>query len=302
MFTVTTTTLATGLEFGGDLRVWWKLDNEQNNFFFDRLSLTFKSALSAQNGFKGEIRFCQVDKNGSNSGDIRVYNAYYYQTKFFVNDELNVGYFNVPFDYDKVISLVFTPSYNHVWIKQGLGVKYAIQTDKLQFAAAITNRQNWKNDNSYIDADGNKRYYEGYDFSLRMVYSPSKEFSVGFGYIKDNLSNENDTYNQNYVVDAIFTKGPFGIFTEYTQKKPSDAEGASGSYLEAWYQLSDQITAYAGSSIDIDDLSTATTTAKNNTFLGVKFQIAAKTAIQAEYVDFTDDDTYNLNVRLRVEF
>jgi hypothetical protein len=254
---------------------------------------------------RGEIRYFQVDKNNQTNGDIRVYNAYYYQSNLFANanDELDVGYFNVPFDYDKAISLIFNPSYNYVWTKQELGIKYAIKTDKVQVATAITNRQNGKNDNSYTSANGNKDYYEGYDFSLRTVYSPIKELSFGLGYIRDNLSANNGAYNQDYVYDVIFSKGPVGVFAEYTQRKPSDADGVSGSYFEASYKFTNLFTAYAGASIDIDDFSTSTSPVQNNAFLGAKFQISTRTALQAEYVKFDDDDhTYNLNLRLRVEF
>lgn len=297
-----TATLAAGTEVGGNLRVWWKSSDSDNYFFFDQLDLTFKSAITENNGFRGEIRYFQVDKNNQTSGDIRVYNAYYYQNNIWGKDELNVGYFNAPFEYDRFISLVMSPSYAYVWTKQELGVKYGIKFNQFQLTAAVADMQNGKNDNSYVSG-GTKHYYHGYDFSFRGVYTPVNGLSLGFGYTRDNIDSYADTYNQDIVYDILYAQARYGIFAEYTQKKPNTADDQTGSYIEGYYLINDKVTGYAGANIGISDFGTSSSPVYNNYFLGVKYQLAAKTALQAEYVKFDDvDDTWNVNVRLKVDF
>lgn len=289
---MTTVTPALALDFGGNLRVWYKVNEDQDYFFFDQLDLTLRAPISEDNGFKGEIKFLKVDKNDHDSADIRLVAAYYYQTNLWVKDELDIGYFNIPFYSDRYITLTNSLSYNYAWPKQSLGVKYGFDWDKFQTTMAVTNAHNLKNDNGPNS---------GYDFAFRTVFKPIDELTLGLGYANDKINTVTNSKNQDFVVDAAFTKGPYGVFAEYVWQKPT-VNGAkqdekTGGYLEGTYQFNERLTGYVGTTISADDFTS------DYYLLGAKFLLAKKTTLQAEFKQLDDaDDTWSFNVRLKVDF
>jgi hypothetical protein len=289
-------------EVTGNVRIWYKVTSDTNYFWFDRLAVTFKESLSDTNGFRGDVLFRQVDKNSQTSGDIRVAAAYFYQKNLLGNDELNVGYFDIPFYSDKTVALNATSglsstlygsfSFNYLWPKQSLGLKYDYKTDNFEIIAAFTNAANLKNDNATVT---------GYDYAVRGLFSPVAGLTFGLGYANDLTDSAANNYNQDLVVDVSFVTGPLGIFVEYNNQTPysngTAATAKTGIYFEGTYKASDNFTAYIGGSPSARDF-----TGDDHFYLvGGKYQLAAKTVLQGEYL-IPSGTLGSFNVRLKVDF
>ncbi len=306
---------------GGNLRVWYQATNDANDaadsssdtFRFELLALTLASELSGVNGFKGEIQFRGL--RSANENDLRIDNAYYYQKGiFFKSDELDIGY---------IQQLPFKGAYNAVLLgslansvikdTNSLGLKYAGKaSQQFDFALALLSSKN-----QYSKDDTT---YEGFDYGLRLNYTPISPLKIGLAYVNDAVNNAN--YKTAYVVDATYNAGPFGAYLEYL----SGSKVAAGAttvldpaiYLELSYKAADPVTIYAGVTTG---LGTAATSA-NQTFsysfvdadnnfkplsnwavLGCKYGLAAKTTLQAEYIAVSGDLSQSAAaVRLLVNF
>jgi hypothetical protein len=289
-------------EVTGNVRIWYKVTSDTNYFWFDRLVLTFKESLSDTHGFRGDVYFKQVDKNSQTSGDIRVTAVYFYQKNLLGNDELNIGYFDIPFYSDKTVALNVTSglsptlygsfSFNYLWPKQSLGLKYDYKTDNFEVIAALTNAANLRNDNATVT---------GYDYAVRGLFTPVAGLTFGLGYAKDLTDSTANNYNHNLVADVNFITGPFGIFVEYDNQTPYSSGTAgtakTGIYFEGTYKASDNFSAYIGGSPSARDF-----TGNSSFYLaGGKYQLAAKTVLQGEYL-IPSGTSGSLNVRLKVDF
>jgi hypothetical protein len=302
LLSFTAVATAASAEVTGNVRVWYKVTSDTNYFWFDRLALTFKESLSENHGFRGDLLFKQVDKNSQTSGDIRVTAVYFYQKNLLGNDELNIGYFDIPFYSDKTVALNATAglsstiygsySYNYLWPKQSLGLKYDYKADSFEVIAALTNAANLKNDNATVT---------GYDYAVRGLFTPITGLTFGLSYAKDVTDSAADNYNQDVVVDANFVTGPLGIFVEYDNQTPysggSTGTAKTGIYFEGTYKISDSFTAYIGGSPSAQDF-----TGNNSFYLaGGKYQLAPKATLQGEYL-IPSGNSGSLNFRLKVDF
>jgi hypothetical protein len=301
LLSVTVVATATA-EVTGNARIWYKVTSDTNYFWFDRLVVTFKESLSDTHGFRGDVQFRQVDKNSQTGGDIRLTAVYFYQKNLLGNDELHIGYFDIPFYSDKTVALNATSGlsstfygsfgFNYLWPKQSLGLKYDYQADSFEIVAALTNAANLKNENTTVT---------GYDYAVRGLFTPVPGLTFGLGYAKDLTDSTANNYYQNLVVDANFVAGPFGVYVEYDNQTPYSGGTAgttkTGIYFESTYKVSDNFSVYIGGSPSAQDF-----TGNNNFYLvGGKYQLAAKTVLQGEYL-IPSGISGSLNVRLKVDF
>jgi hypothetical protein len=298
LFTASTIAFA-AVELGGNLRVWYKSNLEPTTgvdsvggFYFDRLALKVGASVSENNGFRSELRFVYK----SNLTTMAYDQLYYYQKNLIADgDELNVGYIFLPYYNDKYISLVESLGKNKGSAKNSNGLRYNLKADGFEGSLAVTN---WKNDTATLgSADGT-----GLDEALRLSLKVMDGLNIGVGYINDASvsGGTTTTTTGRLVADVLFAMDPFTVFFEYVNVSPSSGSAQSGMYLEPSFKLSDGITVYLAGT-----LASKESGLQDSEYYagGVKFMVAPKTALQAEYLSYPDKDYRNsFGVRLRVDF
>jgi hypothetical protein len=313
------------VDMGGNLRVWYKTNVEGkgtpnvSGFQFDRLSLKFGAKLSDNNGFNSEILFGYKNMPADSAFyGVFVNSAYYYQKNLLATDELDIGYIPMSFYYSTDYTSITNgslanktcpygtyspnadPAKNNVVGAGAVGLKYGFKTTGFEAALAVTNA-----------VDGDIKDYAsctGVEEALFVKIMPMKNLTIGLGYLNDNGTKNNivDSASDTYAVaDVTYVFDPVKVFFEYYNKTPNGLTAQSGMYLEGTVKLMDTLSAYLGGSIGTKDNGALikATNASEYYNAGVVFQMAPKTALQAEYVTYPDSsDGNSFNVRLKVDF
>jgi hypothetical protein len=294
LVTVSAVSMA-AVDLGGNVRIWYKsnLGGDTGDFYFDRLALKVGASISDNNGFKSELRF-------GYKGDLlnMAYDQiYYYQKNLFTaGDELNAGYVFLPYYNDKYISLVESLAKNKGSVKNSTGLRYILKVDGFEGSLAVANWKNSSDTASLASGEGT-----GLDEALRVSFKVMDGLNIGAGYINDTaVSGGATTSTGRMVADVLFTMDPFTVFFEYVNVNPNGGSARSGMYLEPSFTLSDNITVYLAGTLASKDSGLQSSEYMAG---GVKFMVAPKTAIQAEYLSYPDNNSANsLNVRLRADF
>lgn len=274
-----------GVGIGGNVRVFFNSNEDDNYFSFDRLALSIGGDLSANNGFKSELQVRDVNK----ALDVRLDHAYYYQKNLFTTDELNVGYLPISWHADKSVTLKGSLG-GELKPANSIGVKYAHNANAYSITGYIVNAENGEN----IDA----RKTTGYDFGVRGVISPLNDLTIGIGVVKDVKDEDAETSDLDLVFDAFYSIGDLGLYAEFISIENTvngeSGDSNSGYYLEGNYAFTDKLSAYAGMASG-EDLGK-----KDRIVAGAKYMIAPATALQGELLN--EDDVNSISLRLRVDF
>ena len=294
LFSISAATLA-AVDFGGNIRVWYKSnfgDNNTGGFYFDRLALKATAIVAENDGFFSELRFAY-----KGALTTMAYDEFYYFHKnlFAEGDQLKVGYVFLPFINDKYLGIIQESlAKSYAGAKNSTGIKYDLKMDGFTGSLALTN---WKNDTGTLaSGDGS-----GFDMALRVSFKVIDELSVGVGYVNDATVTGGATTNTgSLVADVLYSAGPFGVFFEYVNKTPAVGSAQSGMYLEPNFKLMDNLTVYVGSTLASKDSGLTT----SEWFVGgLKYQVASKTTLQAEFISYPDASAKNcFGIRLRQDF
>jgi hypothetical protein len=178
--------------------------------------------------------------------------------------------------------------------KNSAGLKYNIKSDGFEASVAVTN---WKNNFATLSSgDGN-----GFDEALRVSFKVMDGLNLGVGYVNDSTVTGGNTVTStgSAVVDATFTMDPLGVFFEYVNVSPNSGSSKSGFYIEPNIKIMDGLTAYVGAA-----LVKSNSLASSDWYIGgLKYQVAAKTAIQAEFISYPDATSSNcFGIRVKQDF
>lgn len=291
------------VDFSGNLRAWYKsnLSGDTGGFVFDRLALKVNAKASDNDGVFGELRFLYggnltTATTAAGFGEMTYDQVYYYHKNFFTNnDELDFGFVFLPFYNDKYMGIIKeSVAKNYAGAKNSTGLKYNIKGDGFEASVAVTN---WKNNYATLSSgDGN-----GFDEALRVSFKVMEGLNLGVGYVNDSTVTGGSivTSTGSAVLDATFTMDPIGVFFEYVNVSPNSGSSKSGFYIEPNIKIMDGLTAYVGAA-----LVKSNSLASSDWYIGgLKYQVAAKTAIQAEFISYPDSIVSNcFGIRVRQDF
>jgi|SRR5690554_2834900 len=271
---------------GGNLRVFFNSDEDDNYFSFDRLAISLGGDLSANNGFKSELQLRDVGQ----AFDVRLDHAYYYQKNLFATDELNAGYMPLSWHADKSATIAgslgsdFRPG-------NSIGLKYTYFADAFSITGYVLNAEN--GEKAPVNTTG-------YDLGARVAANLIDNLTVGFGVVNNVIDEDADTSDLDLVLDAVYTYGDLGLYAEFVSQTKTvageDGDAENGFYLEGSYALNDKLSAYAGLTAAEDLLGED----QDRIVAGAKWQFAPATALQGELVNCNDETSIGL--RLRVDF
>lgn len=324
---------------GGNFRAWYQTAEDESlssnssisTFRFDRIAFKVTAEVSQTSGFAGGIQFFQIGKNsndGNSKVDIRVDSGYYYQKAILSDgDELDFGYFKLPFGIEKgfqIISLDNSLSGQALGpTKKSIGLKYQGKAGTFGYAFAVANANNGGDYNQSSDKTS-----KGFDTALRLTYGPLPCLKMGLGYMNDVVNSS--TANSLGVFDVTCGVGPFNLSAEYVSVTPDSLDAMTGVYGELSCRLSETFSVYTGRAVSLSGenngkklIEYLANTNKNNwyilgsstgtgynfavqdnwTLIGAKYQLATKTALQAEFLQQDDDKAKRIGgIRLMVEF
>lgn len=277
-------------KIGGNLRVCYNLSgaDDTDTFEFDRLAIKFKSFLSEDHGFHSEVQFRNPGKNNPSGGDIRLENAYYYQTNIFGRDELNIGYIPITWHADKSMTILRSLASN-LMAGNSVGIKYRLKGEEFSITGSVTNAANEQKSNSHKT---------GYDLGIRGEFSPATGLTLGAGVCNDIHDAKDEHSILRIVVDGLYSWGALELYGEFVSLKETvygnskDAE--NGFYIEGNYALTGNFTAYTG-------ITSAKDLIDDHIVIGGKYQLTSGTALQGEYVDTKNAD-WGFSLRVRVDF
>lgn len=308
------------VDISGNLRVWYKTNvnagtPDISSFEFDRLALKFSDALSDNNGFSSELRFGYRKDPTPSTLYVDLDNAYYYQKKLLTTDEFDAGFIAMYFYYNDQYTAITNGSlanklcpYQNGFADNldttpskdygggAVGIKYGVQFDGFQAALAVTNANDGNIKNSTT--------INGAEEAARIKIIPMEGLTIGVGYLNDVTDAACDS-NKYLNVDGMYVFDPFKVFVEYDSETPNGKSAMGGEYVEGTMKLTDSCSVYIGGTLGcatsgLYQNSSVATDYYNGGFV---FQIATKSALQFEYVSYSDFSSGNsFNVRLITNF